>query len=692
MKTFKNILITVAAVAGAFGATSCGDSFLEEKLTTQMSTQYLETPEGMRDLALGMPQILRLTHSHEFSYTMTNYGTDEFQVGSDPSNTPWNNYSAVLRSSMTGPNLVSPEVAWDICYVAINTVNTVLDKAPNVLTDEAEINTMQGEAYFFRAWAYFFLVQQWGGVPLKLLPSESLEREFTRASRQEVLQQVIDDFREGYSRLDNPANRTQGKVYKDAAAHFLAKALLYRQSEICDEFNAATKDDDLAQALQLCNEVISHRTLAPNFADIWDFTGADGPNESLDEILLAAQHTASTSGANGRYLNNLCLMFVSIYQNWTGMERDIAGGREYARLKNTNYAYDVYDRVNDSRFWKSFRTKQRLNYPADRNGDDRELELSMGQLGVMFIINDEDDADRFQVTPKINAEGNPDTYLPGPTPGEQPPRVLMKNSAGQYETVKCPQTGNIVPNVLPRYRVVAGYPGISTFNYSSDGVWPTLNKYLDGTRPDYNSNNSARDGITARLAETYLMAAEILVRQGKYQEAISQYINPVRDRAAYKAGEDRAKYVDGAQTYTNTTDSRRSTSFYGENSYYESNNIPITTSATSITVSGPNDLPAEDQAIIRQLGYTSDFDKMLCFVLNERSRELMGEMYRWADLQRTRTLIKRAYAFNGGVSSDKTLDEHHYLRPVPQTFLDGIYRDGKPLSADEKQALQNPGY
>ena len=156
----------------------------------------------------------------------------------------------------------------------------------------------------------------------------------------------------------------------------------------------------------------------------------------------------------------------------------------------------MYYRVNDSRFWKSFRTKQRLNYPTDRNGDeDRSLNLTMGQLGVMFIVNNEADADRFRVTPKINADGNPSAYLPGPTAGEQPPRVLMKNSDGQYDTIRCPQTGNVIPNVLPRYRVVAGYPGISTFNYPSNGSWPTLSKYLDGTRPDYSSKTAPETAL-----------------------------------------------------------------------------------------------------------------------------------------------------------------------------------------------------
>jgi hypothetical protein len=156
--------------------------------------------------------------------------------------------------------------------------------------------------------------------------------------------------------------------------------------------------------------------------------------------------------------------------------------------------------------------------------------------------------------------------------------------------------------------------------------------------------------------------------------------------------EDREKYVDGAQIYTNTTDARRSTSFLGKNTYYISNNIPVTTAATNIAISSPSNLPAEDVAIINKLGYTSDFDKMLCLVLNERSRELAGEMQRWQDLARTKTLVKRAYAFNEDVAYSNTLSEHHLVRPIPQTFLDQTWKDGHALTADEKQALQNPGY
>jgi len=72
-------------------------------------------------------------------------------------------------------------------------------------------------------------------------------------------------------------------------------------------------------------------------------------------------------------------------------------------------------------------------------------------------------------------------------------------------------------------------------------------------------------------------------------------------------------------------------SYMPENSYYESNNITVATTATNLTVAGIAPLPANDEYIISTLGYTSTYDRMLCFVLNERARELCGEFKRWED-------------------------------------------------------------
>ena len=206
-----------------------------------------------------------------------------------------------------------------------------------------------------------------------------------------------------------------------------------------------------------------------------------------------------------------------------------------------------------------------------------------------------------------------------------------------------------------------------------------------------------RDGIYARVAETYLIKAEALIRQNKYAEAIT-VMNIVRARAQFKAGEDRSAYKDGgAAVLTNSNaplnaDGILINSYCTSNSYYESLNIPVTTAASDITTGiTPTSLPAVDEAIITKLGLSSAYDRMMCFLLNERSRELYGELFRWEDLARTKTLLSRARTFNEGAVA--AIQDKHYLRPLPQTFLDAIYTaEGHALTADEKAAMQNPGY
>jgi hypothetical protein len=395
--------------------------------------------------------------------------------------------------------------------------------------------------------------------------------------------------------------------------------------------------------------VIAHHSLAPNFSDLWNYTEPDGANEKLSEIILAAQFT-SAPASRGRYANQVHLYFLSQYLNLPQMYRDIAGGREYQRLRTTYYAYDVYDRVNDSRFWKSFKTKYAVNNPAAGSG------YELGDLSIMYLINDPGDT-RF-----------PD--------------------AASLRNVVDPKTGKAIPSVFVRYytdgtEVLSGY--LNRF--------APLSKYIDGSREGVSDAMGYRDGILARVGETYLIAAEALIKQEKYSEALN-YINPIRRRAAYKAGEDRTAYCDGGAAYANNSTGQASfgahNSYYPENSYYESNNIPVTTAATDIEVTDIQQLPAEDERIIAKLNYTGDYDRMMCFLLNERSRELMGEFHRWEDLSRTLTLVARARAYNTEASPN--IKDYHNLRPIPQTFLDAIQTQGRALTPAEKTAMQNPGY
>ena len=102
-------------------------------------------------------------------------------------------------------------------------------------------------------------------------------------------------------------------------------------------------------------------------------------------------------------------------------------------------------------------------------------------------------------------------------------------------------------------------------------------------------------------------------------------------------------------------------------------------------------MPEEDEAVLAELGCTDVKDRLINFILNERTRECLGEWNRWDELSRTKTLLKRAKLYNPEAAPN--VAEKHLLRPIPQTFIDALTNEsGKNLTAAEKKALQNPGY
>ena len=647
MKNYKKLYINLMLVASLGLSTSCSQDFLEEKLTTAYSKDYYNTEAGIQSLSVGTYyQTFALDMNREVPLTANQSGTDEFHVGGDPSNGLWNSYASGFGSFVTvsNSNTVAANTNWDNLYIAIGNANQLIESATAIAsTNDAIKKTALGEGHFMRAYNYLKLVRQYGGVPLKLDVSTTVQLEFTRATAQEVMNQVIEDFTQAYNLLGNTGG--PNKITKDAAAHYLAKAYLTRASEINDAWNSATKSADLQQVVTLCDDVITRHPLAPNYVNLWDFKAADGANEKLSELILSADFNSNqlTTGGNQQHL-----YFLSTYDQLPQMIRNTSGGRPFSRLAPTYFTYDVYDKVNDSRFWKSFQTKSMVNNKSGTyyvNGD----------LGIMYIMNSPTDT-RFAKT---------------------------RNDG----TITYSKTGKTIPTVFVAYAA-------DNFGLMKDVRFPSLSKYMDGSRLDFNATKGSRDIILARSADTYLLAAEAKIRlaklgTGSYSDALS-YINTVRNRATYKSGEDRSVYTDGSAAWSTAVQGGRAVSFMPENSYYESNNIASTTAATSLTISSIGSLPAEDQAVITKLGYTSDYDRMLCLVLNERTRELCGEFHRWEDLSRTKTLVARAKAYNPEASPN--IKDFHILRPIPQTFLDGIFKNGRPLTAAEKQEMQNPGY
>ena len=690
-----NRILFAALIASITGSsiTSCSESFLDENLTTQYSTDRFKTQEGLDELVTGAYQKLKFKFNYIWGIQCYNMGVDEF---TDANNVipAWNHYSQDLNSSENAAN----QPIWDNYYGLVEPANILIQNIPQYYNQSSPTyNTRLGEAHFLRAYAYFELVKQFGGVPLKLVPSTSAETYFTRNSTEEIYTQVISDFGEAY-RLLPDKGESIGRINKYAAAHFLAKAHLFRASELYSDWNSNYVASDLDAVIQYGSEVVDAHPLCNDYVELWDYEQPNGANEKVSEVILAAQFSNDES-TWGRYGNQMHLYYPAVYQgnDIGGCKRDISGGREFSYVSATEYTMQVFDRVNDSRFWKSFitcyganETKSAPTWTAEdmpyapagvKEGDKR---FSGGELGMKYIVNDPGD-NRYEKYPNAPAytvlkDGKMcNTY------------TYVRYFKGQEHSWNINEkTGNYY-DIIPHKRSVA------------------LSKFRDGYRVSIASQFGTRDAIIARSADDVLMVAEAYIRKGEanYDKAV-EWMNKLRERAGYKTGEDRSKNVDGGQAYKNNPycsgkgggHSSEGAIYWEENTYYESNNIEQETTASTKTTMKLNSVAdvynsTVDTPIYNELGCTSNADKMMCFLLNERTRELCGELQRWEDLARTKTLDARWHKFNDGASRGlgEFKSEKHYYRPIPQAFLDGITNsNGSALSNEEKKAMQNPGY
>ena len=711
MKYISNKIVCGAlSMFTLLGTTSCGNDFLKEDAGHLYSDALLEDEAGALKMAAGLYGNIRWHFGYEWAYGITLYGCDEFTNGADLTSEPWNTYDNRLNPQDCTPalgaankNCPAVSALWDQMYYGISTANLIISKADNV-TKEDSRNKALGEAHFLRGYNYYRLFCQYGGVVLETEPANgTVKKNFTRASEEETLNLIIDDFENAYKMLPKDKWRGNGTWTKYTAAHFLAKALLYRQSERCASW--ASKYDkaaDLNRAISLCDEVIAACPLAPDYWDLYaKWTGVDCPNEGLSEILMAAEHNEDKT-TQGRFGNRTYNYFDPQFSNFSGgwvQRGQYIGGMDFQRCRPTEYTYSVFDNVNDARMWKTFKTVYGLNHAAKKdadvisqNGITADQVPDLGDEGIIFILNKKSDA-RF--------DGNPyGTFGRG----------------GDVHSFVNPLTGKWVPNAFVTFQDGKYVLNTYTGNPSTSNVFCGINKTADGSRTG-EKGDAHRDVIMARSGETYLVKAECQVRMGNYQEAINT-VNVLRARGQWKKGENRSYYTDGSMAFLKSdggiTDNSTAASITPKknkdksgkqltnaeayaysmthtNTYYLSTGIAETTDASDLQIKSYTQLPAEDEAILKEIGATSDYDRMLNFVFNERTRELLGEWNRWDELARTGLLVKRAKAFNPEAAPN--VQDRHMYRPIPQKFIDTLQNeDGTNLSDADKKAWQNPGY
>jgi hypothetical protein len=181
---------------------------------------------------------------------------------------------------------------WQSAYHAVNRANSVIDNVPGIASmDPALRDRVVAEAKFLRAYHYFNLVRLFGGVPLYLSETRSLEDvRKARATDAEVYQAIIADLEAAQAIL--PASYTganRGRATTGAAKALLAKVNL--------QYGAIGGGGPAAfqAAEQWARQVMTSQTysLLTNYAAIFDQS-----NENNAEVIFDIQNTR-VPGAGG---------------------------------------------------------------------------------------------------------------------------------------------------------------------------------------------------------------------------------------------------------------------------------------------------------------------------------------------------------------------------------------------------------
>ena len=659
-------------------------------------------------------------------------------------------------------------------FPTINRCNVFLENYANLSsTDQTKLAARKGEILFIRTYAYYLITNALGDVPLMLKSMAGLPENFAfkKESLENIYKQIIGDLRKAIDILPATVVTTDlGRITKPAAAHLLAKLYLHRAQAANWENSSETHlkmlykgnvSTDLDSALYYSTMVIDqlkgnsiYGGLETDFAKLWKNVAGNYDRDLCKETILSAQYEP-TQVYDGRYGNTLVHLYNSNYTTLScGVVRTLMDyGRPYATAGATDWGFDMYaDRANDSRYYKTYLTdffannttynattlevtggktwdnattyyyNNVLKPAADANVVSGKIKILYKKTGLVYIENAKSeplDSAWVVSQPFIMMVrwmvGSPNsagyftktgTTITGFKPGAFDPAnpAVITNYAAQNRKIYYRISGDKgEPFGLDRGTGVAQW-------YMGPRKWLDVNRGT-GTLPN---NPGAIDVPLIRLAETYLIRAEVNGRKGNYASAIAD-LNILRARAAYHVNETRSeilvKYEPGVLTGSLDIPAIEKPSPYTvKTDTYSKIAIDGTEWQGGTAKAAKENYPVEA---------SSDALKFIHFIYNERARELIFEEQTVEDLHNAGILYERVrdrdmlgapatstgtlnfpfpdddlnVALGANGIGKGQLQKFHTFKPWPQSFLDLLTDDqGNALDATAKAAYQNPGY
>ncbi|MEX2592383.1 MAG: RagB/SusD family nutrient uptake outer membrane protein [Anditalea sp.] len=418
------------------------------------------------------------------------YATD-FAVNATDYNPPvkLNDYQNTMV-----PTFFVPQVIWQANYNIISNANVIIDRVGLASSlSEGEMNTFRAEALFFRALSYRMLANLYGGVPLVLEEVQVPRRDYTRASREEVYTQCMEDLLEAIANLENIDQVQDGKVNKQAAQHLLTE--IYISLNMPDE------------AIATASEVINY----PGVGLMTERFGRhqDEPGDVYRDLFELNNQNRSSGNTEG------LLVVQSDYLNAASTQRDVL---QWALIPNMG-SLTIRSTVNG--------TEQSL--PAILGYNDKISGRGVGWMrptSHFFYGIWEDD---FEGDIR-NSEHNilRDFQIDG-VPQDSPDFGKWYVADGYKDNVI--NFGDTIRNWFPIIKKATLSEGDFPSEYlRNDANGNPMVSPLGGNILLNSSENVFKDHYLFRLAETYLLRAEAHLLKGDNQKA-AEDLNVLRERA-----------------------------------------------------------------------------------------------------------------------------------------------------------------
>ena len=623
---------------------SCGD-VLDEQPRSQFDPTFFNTKAGIEGGLTSLYAHLRYIYGNGYYLNSLETGTDEYTYAqSADGNFKDADLSGV--GSMTPNNSIAGG-CWGTAFANINTCSGIIENGAAAGIDDA----LLAEAYFFRAFDYFILVQTYGGVPLDLGAGElkfntSTVRTSVRNTVPEVYAAIFADLEKAVNDLpENP--RLTGTATKNLARLYLSKAYLtyawwLENPNNIPTYPECTRNSGEAQsyfqkAYDTAKQAISNPgpyALQPTFYDVNVAT-----NDRNSEIMLYADHDEDEKFGNGG----------------SGYGWGSGGSPEnFAYWMETwNYTEMIAKAASGATINPIQREAvQALGRPWTRMAPiaDNFMEGGVWEDAVKAIDSRYDATFTLRYHTNWQKAGGTEPYVFGANGMQVGPNEVYFSWVPESEDSKINYTG---ADGKLGFGEMEGRPDfVVAVNHISRKKYP-INWKIGIYRTDNNgglgskvNGGSPRPWNVAKFSEFYLIGAEAAVKLGKNAEA-KTLVNVLRARA-------------GKQTFS------------------QNDNVAVTVDNTEAMLAATPDVITID------------------YILDERSREFWGEGYRWFDLVRTQKWAERAstYRIAGSGYTDKDLQTFtrdipagYYIRPIPQGQLDGLI-----MSKEEKAAYQNPAY